>query len=484
MAMKNLRDDGFEVTGFDRRGYVGGLWNPTGDSHLTAMPGTVFNSSRYRAAITDFPFTDDVGDYPTAAQMKTYLNSYCDQFELRRHITLNAEVTDMKHVDGRWALTYKQTGQETKVEYFDKILVATGTFSAPKQPETNGIEKFEGKILHSVQFRDPEQYKGQKVMLVGLHATANDVVQELKSYVSKIYIAHKSGLTMLARYGPDGKTFDQTQTLGFLFFQEFADRYFPKAFGWLVDTALAKMSKAAFPTKDEWRFTPAPSIATTAPLIADDIYPHLQSGLAEPVDAISSILGPRTIQLTDGRIVDDIDAIICKTNHIHIHPRSLAVSQVLTLLSLYRLQHVHPLHTPRIQPLPLPHLPTQPLLQYLPPAPLPRRPPLPRLRRPRRHPLPRLRHPRTTRHSHIPSVATSIPPPLLTHHEKMARQASPMAQRQARLPKGQDHLLRCLLADARVYPLARQRLWHGYLRLVRLVQMASVEVVVARSQDV
>ena len=324
MAMKNLKDDGFEVTGFDRRGYVGGLWNPSGDGNLTAMPGTVFNSSRYRAAITDFPFPDDVGDYPTAGQMKTYLNSYCDHFELRRLITLNAEVTDMKHVDGRWALSYKQPGQETKVKYFDKILVATGTFTAPKQPELKGVEKFEGKVLHSVQFRDPEQYKGQKVMLVGLHATANDVVQELKPYVSKIYIAHKSGLTMLARYGPDGKTFDQTQTLGFLFFQEFADRYFSRAFTWLVDTVLAKMSKAAYPAKDEWHFANAPSIATTAPLIGDDIYPLFLSGFAEPVDAISSIVGPRTIKMTNNRIVDDIDTIICKSpTHLdsptHLH---------------------------------------------------------------------------------------------------------------------------------------------------------------------
>ena len=183
MAMKNLRDDGFEVRCFDRRGYVGGLWNPSGDGHLTAMPGTVFNSSRYRSAITDFPFPDDVGDFPTVGQMKTYLNSYCDHFDLRQCITLNSEVTDMRFVDGKWALTYFQQEQGTRVEYFDKILVATGSFSAPKQPETKGIEKFEGKVLHSVQFQNAEQYKGQKVMLVGLHATANDIVQELKPYV-------------------------------------------------------------------------------------------------------------------------------------------------------------------------------------------------------------------------------------------------------------------------------------------------------------
>lgn len=37
--LKQLREDGFSVTGFERRGRVGGLWSYSEDlSHTTALP--------------------------------------------------------------------------------------------------------------------------------------------------------------------------------------------------------------------------------------------------------------------------------------------------------------------------------------------------------------------------------------------------------------------------------------------------------------
>lgn len=37
--LKHLREDGFSVTGFERRGRVGGLWSYSDDpSHTTALP--------------------------------------------------------------------------------------------------------------------------------------------------------------------------------------------------------------------------------------------------------------------------------------------------------------------------------------------------------------------------------------------------------------------------------------------------------------
>jgi len=68
LATKNLLEEGFDVTTYDKRSYVGGLWKHSAENATTVTPNTVFNSSRYRCAFTDFPFPDDVDDYPTAQQ--------------------------------------------------------------------------------------------------------------------------------------------------------------------------------------------------------------------------------------------------------------------------------------------------------------------------------------------------------------------------------------------------------------------------------
>lgn len=53
----------------------------------------------------------------------------------------------------------------------------------------------------------------------------------------------------------------------------------------------------------------------TAPLMADAIYPHLESGFAEPVSQVQRITSPHTVELKDGRILTDIDTIIYCTGY-------------------------------------------------------------------------------------------------------------------------------------------------------------------------
>ena len=106
MALKNLKEDGFEVRGFERRTWVGGVWKQSHDSHLSTTPHTVFNSSRFRSAISDYPFPDDVDDYPTAKQIWTYLENYCDHFKLRPliHFGTKSRLSPGSVENGRWTM--------------------------------------------------------------------------------------------------------------------------------------------------------------------------------------------------------------------------------------------------------------------------------------------------------------------------------------------------------------------------------------------
>lgn len=110
--------------------------------------------------------------------------------------------------------------------------------------------------------------------------------------------------------------FDAALTVNVMRFMLFATTWFPSLLSWLLDTIMAASSKAAYPlVAKSWNFFPAPSIATTAPLIADEIYPLLESGFCEPVTAVAKVTGPKTVELKDGRVLEDIDAIIYTTGY-------------------------------------------------------------------------------------------------------------------------------------------------------------------------
>ena len=196
MALKNLKEDGFDVTGYDAREYVGGLWNYSEDEYLSVQDSTIFNSSKYRSAITDFPFAEDVDDYPTWQQMHKYLDSYCDYFDLKRHIILNTKAVGLRREGEKWGLEVAPKGAEPRTDWYDKVVVSVGSFVKPKKPDVPGIELFKGTAIHAINYHHPQEYKDKRVLLVGLHATTQDVAVSLSKYASKAYASHKNGLVL------------------------------------------------------------------------------------------------------------------------------------------------------------------------------------------------------------------------------------------------------------------------------------------------
>lgn len=76
------------------------------------------------------------------------------------------------------------------------------------------------------------------------------------------------------------------------------------------------MSRQSFPSiPKSWGFDPAPSVAVAAPMIADELYPLMQSGFAEPIPAVQEITGAKSARLTNGRELSDIDAIVYCTGY-------------------------------------------------------------------------------------------------------------------------------------------------------------------------
>lgn len=318
MALKNLLEAGFtNIVCFEARPYTGGIWNCSDDALLSVVDNTVFNSSRYRSAISDYPFSDDTDDYPTWRQMWKYLEGYVEEFGLRRHMRLNSRVVKVERVEGKWVVTIAagkgMDGEEEgrRQEKFDKVVVAVGTFYAPKTPKIEGIEKFGGTVIHAIEF-NRHNFKDKRVLVVGLHASGADIAVALKKQgAQQVYASHKHGITMvstvrvsasktktwkgdlhfrrfpmtgttladeireqLRKFSDDGTTFDVAMNMRFIMVAFFLLSWVPHLYYWLMDTLLAMMSRKAYPNiPREWGFDSPPSVATTAPLVADDIYP-------------------------------------------------------------------------------------------------------------------------------------------------------------------------------------------------------------------
>ncbi|KAE9984363.1 hypothetical protein EG328_008849 [Venturia inaequalis] len=315
-SIKNLTEEGFDCTGFESRSYLGGVWKYNTDEHISVQESTIFNSSRYRSAFTDFPFDDDVDDFPTWRQFSKYINDYADHFDVRRKIQLDTFVESVTREDGRWAVSVKQKDGSLRKEKFDKVVIANGYFTSPRIPKIEGIEEFSGPALHAINFHHPEQYDGKNILLIGLHATTQDVVKMLAGHAKQVYLSHRNGILMVGRYAKNGAVIDAAQTMNVTKVLLFLMEWFPNFYNWAFDKLVNSMSKQSFPTiPASWNFSPAPPVYITNPLVGDDLYPLMQDGWANPIGQVEKFTGPKSVKLKDGTQLEDIDAVIYCTGY-------------------------------------------------------------------------------------------------------------------------------------------------------------------------
>jgi dimethylaniline monooxygenase (N-oxide forming) len=60
VALKNLKEEGFNVTGFERNSYIGGLWKYSENDQTSVLNTTVVNISKERVGLDPALFWDDL----------------------------------------------------------------------------------------------------------------------------------------------------------------------------------------------------------------------------------------------------------------------------------------------------------------------------------------------------------------------------------------------------------------------------------------
>ncbi len=68
---------------------------------------------------------------------------------------------------------------------FDYVVVSTGHFSVPFIPEYKGMSSFPGRIMHSHDFRDAEEFRDKNVVVLGSSYSAEDVALQCHKYGAK-----------------------------------------------------------------------------------------------------------------------------------------------------------------------------------------------------------------------------------------------------------------------------------------------------------
>jgi dimethylaniline monooxygenase (N-oxide forming) len=325
VTAKVLNQDGFDVTVFEREPTLGGVWATS-----RTYPGLRANNPRESYAFADFPYPRTADDFPTAEQVRAYLESYADKFGVRSLIRFSTEVVSVSRQPrtrdsvGRFRAGIRLAsapGMEERLD-FGSVAVCSGVFSEPHIPEIAGREQFSGKVFHSSQFVDQEQVSGRRVVVVGAGKSALDCAAAAAERASSCTLLLRAPHWMMPRYFFGLVRFDR------LALTKFAELFIPYHRESRVEALLHGLGK---PLVGLWwrgltrllraHLRMPPALVPDLPMpigfenlgVGGEFYESLRRGRVQPKRGqVSAFAGPTTISLDTGEHLE-ADVIIFAT---------------------------------------------------------------------------------------------------------------------------------------------------------------------------
>ena len=134
----------------------------------------------------DEHFKKPIPSFPPRAVLYDYIIGRVSKGKLKSKIKFNTRVVNTIYKNDKFEVSYQdKVNDKVLKDNFDFVVVSTGHFSVPYIPEYEGMNSFPGRIMHSHDFRDAEEFRNKNVIVLGSSYSAEDVALQCNKYGAK-----------------------------------------------------------------------------------------------------------------------------------------------------------------------------------------------------------------------------------------------------------------------------------------------------------
>ena len=180
-----LREMGLTVRAYDTASGVGGTW------YWNRYPGARFDS---QAEIYQYWFSEELYKswqpterFPAQPETEQWLNFVANRLDLKKDIQFNTRIAAAHFCEesGHWRVT-TEAGETINTQY---LISCCGMLSAPLSDRFPGQTDFNGQIYHTGLWpKDPVDFSGKRVAVVGTGATGIQVIQTIAPAVGSMKV--------------------------------------------------------------------------------------------------------------------------------------------------------------------------------------------------------------------------------------------------------------------------------------------------------
>jgi indole-3-pyruvate monooxygenase len=183
---------GVQVEVLEAEDRVAGAWRRHYDRlHL--------HTPKSASALPGLSMPRDWPRYPAREQVVQYLEQYAATHGIEPHFGQRVERIERgadgaDGADGGWIVT---TSDRTWTA--QHVVIATGATRVPVRPTWPGMEEYGGEVLHSSEYRNGEQWRGRRALVVGFGNSACEQAIDLVEHGVEAHMSVRSAVNVIPR---------------------------------------------------------------------------------------------------------------------------------------------------------------------------------------------------------------------------------------------------------------------------------------------
>ncbi len=174
----HLRRQNLDFVILDAQPSPGGAWQHTWDSLR------LFSPAAYSSLPGWLMPSQDGWEYPDARHVVQYLSAYEERYALpvERPVQVSAVRRDKERL---------RVETDAGVWSARAVVSATGTWWRPFLPAVPGRETFTGRQLHTVQYRNPDDFAGRRIIVVGGGNSGAQIAADLAPHTDLTWVTQR-----------------------------------------------------------------------------------------------------------------------------------------------------------------------------------------------------------------------------------------------------------------------------------------------------
>jgi cation diffusion facilitator CzcD-associated flavoprotein CzcO len=183
MAIKLKQQGVQDFVVLERAADVGGTWRDN------TYPGCQCDVPSHLYSLSFARNPDWSRTFSMQPEIEAYLHRVADDYDVRRHIRFDHDVTSAVWDEdrGRWTLTTPHGSLEA-----DVVVSGVGALSEPSIPDLPGLDSFEGAVFHSAQWDHDFDLEGKRVAVVGTGASAIQFIPHIQPKVASMTVFQRT----------------------------------------------------------------------------------------------------------------------------------------------------------------------------------------------------------------------------------------------------------------------------------------------------